>query len=159
MPSEVTLVSWPDEANRGRALAESGSPVLYLVGADVIAPIPSTCIEDWIRLPADDRDLYARMSALLARARIHQTPPRLDEHRRLWFGGHVLALASPEAEVASLLTDRFGQVVPDRDLALAAALDQPALLRAPVHRLRTSLRPMGLEIERCRRAGYRLRRR
>lgn len=159
MTSAVTLVPWPDNASEGRRTAENGGPVLYLVGAEDMAPMPTTCLEDWIRVPADERDLYARMSALQTRARIHHTPPRLDENRRLSFEGRVLLLASPELELAALLAERFGLVVPDRDLVLAAALDGPSLLRAPVHRLRTSLRPLGLEVERCRGAGYRLRRR
>lgn len=159
MTSTVTLVPWPDDASRGRRASESGSPVLYLVGAESMAPLPTTCLEDWIRLPADERDLYARMSALQTRASVHQSPPRFDENHRLSFEGRVLALSSPEMELAALLTERFGQVVPDRDLMLAAALEGPTLLRAPVHRLRTRLRPLGLEVERCRRSGYRLRRR
>lgn len=159
MTSTVTLVPWPDDASRGRRTADSGSPVLYLVGAESPAPMPTTCLEDWIRMPTDERDLYARMSALQTRARIHHTPPRLDDKRRLSFDGRVLLLASPEMELAGLLAERYGQVVPDRDLVLAAALDGPSLLRAPIRRLRASLRPLGLEVERCRGAGYRLRRR
>lgn len=155
----VAILAWPDEGAEARRLVEAGTAVLYLVSADEIPPVPTTCLEDWVRLPADDRDVAARVDALQRRAEAHLSPPRLDEFRRLAVGGRVLPLPSPEIELAALLADRFGQVVPDRDLVLAAALDGPGLLRAPVHRLRSTLRPLGLEVERARRLGYRLRHR
>ncbi len=58
--AEVVIVRWPEEGAEGARLAEEGVAVLYLVGANDDPPMPMTCLEDWVRLPGDDRDLHAR---------------------------------------------------------------------------------------------------
>jgi len=154
---DVLLVSWPDDASRGRTMADAGVPVLYLVAAETLAPVPTTCLEDWVRVPADRDDIYARMLALQFRASSHYASPRLDQHRRVAIGARLLPLPSPEAELAALLVERFEEVVTDEDLVLAAALEGPTMLRKPIHRLRKTFRPHRLDIERAPRIGYRLR--
>ena len=66
--------------------------MLYLVGADDDPPMPTTCLEDWVRLPGDDRDLHARVAVLELRAAAHDAPPRVDDHGRLHYRGRLLAL-------------------------------------------------------------------
>ena len=72
---EVALVRWPEEADAGAEAVARGMAVLYLVRAAAPAPVPSSPLEDWIRLPADERDLDARLAVLERRAAEHAGPP------------------------------------------------------------------------------------
>ena len=63
---DVVLVRWPAEADRRSRLREAGTPRLLLV-EDGPPPTPDDCREDWIRVPADDADVRARMEAVTAR--------------------------------------------------------------------------------------------
>ena len=65
--SPVELVHWPrDEAQRAR-LARSGVPCLLLVAPDADLPVSFALTEDWLRLPADERDVHARVQLLCRR--------------------------------------------------------------------------------------------
>lgn len=162
--TEVMLIRWPEDAADGIRLARAGAAVLYLVGPDDDPPTPTTCLEDWMRTPGDDRDLSARVAALEARAASHNLPPRVDDEGRLHFKGQLLTLAPLDACLAHALATRFDQVVPDDDLV--AVLDEltdpgvaPTALRTQVAQLRAQLRPLDLVIRRVPRRGYRLHRR
>ena len=87
--------------------------MLYLVRADDDPPIPTGCLEDWVRIPGDDRDLHARLAALELRAALHQAPPFVDDDDRLHYRGRIIPLTSNEARLAAVLAARFGAVVPD----------------------------------------------
>src|SRR3954451_16776898 len=60
----VELLHWPrDEALR-RHLAADGTPRLLLVPPGAPTPVVRAADEDWIRLPADERDVATRLRAL-----------------------------------------------------------------------------------------------
>ena len=134
--------------------------MLYLVGADDAPPSPTTCLEDWVRVPGDDRDLHARVAVLEMRAAVHGSPPTLDDDARLHYRGRRLTLSPPEERLASLLVQHFGEVVNDRELAAAlrtdAASGSSPSLRTAMSRLRSRLRDLGLVVHRIRRRGYEL---
>ena len=65
---DVVLVRWPEEDARLRQLRDTGSPRLLLLNGESAPPDSTDCLEDWIRLPADDRDVRARVAALASRA-------------------------------------------------------------------------------------------
>ena len=158
--TEVVVVRWPEEGSDGARLAEDGVAVLYLVEADADPPMPTSCLEDWVRLPGDDRDVSARVAALELRAATHDAPPWVDEHGRLHYRGQLLALSPSEARLAEVLAEHFGDVVSDRALN-AITLEngdsgpQPAL-RVQMSQLRSRIRDSGLLVHRIRRRGYRL---
>jgi DNA-binding response OmpR family regulator len=154
--AEIMLVRWPEDGEEGARLAEAGVAVLYLIDRDTDPPTPTTCLEDWVRLPGDDRDVSARVAALERRAAAHHGPPRVDEHGLLHYHGGSIALASEEAHLAQTLTEHFGAVVADRELVEQLAVDGPSL-RHQMAQLRARLRPLSLSVARVRREGYLLR--
>ncbi|MGE0795311.1 MAG: hypothetical protein AB7H92_17715 [Microbacteriaceae bacterium] len=154
--AEVVLVRWPEDGPEGFRLASSGVAVLYLVAGDADPPQPTTCLEDWVRIPGDDRDLDARVAALEMRAVAHQAPPRVDGQGRLHYRGELVALPEDEARLAAVLADRFGSAVPDELLAAQSGITDRSL-RHPVTQLRTRLRDVNLAVDRIRGRGYMLR--
>jgi DNA-binding response OmpR family regulator len=156
--AEVMLVRWPEDGEEGERLAGVGVAVLYLVNDEDEPPTPTSCLEDWIRIPGDDRDLRARVAALELRAASHHSSPRIDDEGRLHYHGKVLALSPEEAEVARLLTERFGDLVSDDELE-ERVNDAELQLRARMTHLRANVRGLGLALRRIRRRGYILQRR
>src|SRR2546422_2521905 len=106
------LVRWPNEAEQRKQLAERHIPRLLLVDDGIPPPESLDCLEDWIRLPAAESDVRARIDALLARARAHlRTAPEIDGHGVLRYGNGWVSLPPVEARLADALVDRFGAVV------------------------------------------------
>lgn len=149
--AEVVAVRWPEEREDAERLTAAGVAVLYIVRADDDPPIPTGCLEDWVRVPGDDRDLHARLAALELRAALHHAPPFVDDAGRLHYQGRVIPLASSEARLAVVLAARFGTVVSDEDL-LDAVSDTSATptgsLRVEIGRLRARIREVHLAIHR-----------
>src|SRR5262245_57590085 len=90
----VELVRWPAEAGRREQLAARGVPRLVLVEAGERLP-PIDRDEDWIRLPADERDVWARMRNLQLRQAHRSAQPSLRDIAdgvRLDFGGRTVVL-------------------------------------------------------------------
>ena len=67
-PVEVALIHWPRDGAERERLAEAMLPRLLLVPDDVEPPVAGDLMEDWIRLPADERDVATRLDNLAARA-------------------------------------------------------------------------------------------
>jgi hypothetical protein len=154
--AEVMLVRWPEDGDDGTRLASSGVAVLYLIDGDDAPPIPTTCLEDWIRIPGDERDLRARVTALEFRSLAHLGPPSVDDDGRLHYLGKTVALPADEADLARLLTSRFGELVPDDDFEDTFG---ERTLRTRMTDLRARLRELELSVRRIRRRGYILQRR
>ncbi|MDQ6696475.1 MAG: helix-turn-helix domain-containing protein [Actinomycetota bacterium] len=160
--AEVVMLRWPEERVRAKELADAGVAVLYLLKEETDPPTPRSCLEDWVRMPGDERDLRARLAALELRAAAHQRPPFVDELGRLHHDGTLLALSPVEARLAAVLIERFGEVVADTVLAEHAGDGRPppsTSLRADVARLRSTLRAANLGLRRVRGRGYLLDRR
>lgn len=162
--TEVMIIRWPDGEEDGARLSRAGVAVLYLVGPDDDPPTLTTCLEDWIRTPGDDRDLSARVAALEVRAMTHNLPPRVDDDGRLHYRGRLLALRPAEARLAARLAAQFGQAVPDSTLeaVIVDLVEQgrtPPALRTEISQLRSLLRPLDLVVRRVPRRGYVLQRR
>jgi Transcriptional regulatory protein, C terminal len=154
--AEVVAICWPEEREDAARFAAAGVAVLYLVRADDDPPIPTGCLEDWVRIPGDYRDLQARVSALELRAALHQSPPYVDSIGRFHYRGRIVPLKSTEARLAVALTARFGAVVSDEELldAVRDVTSTPAIsLRVEIGRLRSRVRELHLAIRRLRH-GY-----
>jgi|SRR6056297_3341616 len=155
---DVVLVRWPDERERREQLRQSGHPRLLLLENGEPAPVSGDELEDWIRLPADEADLRARVARLEHRAAaVAATVPSLDGDGVLRFSGSWVALPPVEARLTTALLERFGAVVSRDALARSGWPDgAPGRNALDVHvlRLRRRLEPIGLVIRTVRSRGY-----
>jgi DNA-binding response OmpR family regulator len=154
---DVVLVRWPEERQRLDQLRAAGSPRLLLVGPDVAPPESADCLEDWVRLPADDRDVRARLATLVARAGNGHAAPTIDGDGLLRFRDHWVPLSPVERALAAALVDRFGAVVGRESLARRAwPSGAPTRNALDVHmlRLRRRIAALGLEVRTVRSRGY-----
>ncbi|TMK86970.1 MAG: winged helix-turn-helix transcriptional regulator [Actinobacteria bacterium] len=153
----VRLVRWPEERELLETLRAEGTPRLLLVRPPAPAPEIMQCEEDWVRLPADDGDVRARVLALAARSSRHQPGPQVIGDGRLRYGAQWIALSPIEHRLAEVLADCFGEVVNSGVLANAAWPDESineGALRVHLTRLRRRVRSLGLEIQNVRGRGY-----
>jgi len=156
------LVRWPNEAEQRSRLAERHIPRLLLVDDGIPPPESLDCLEDWIRLPAPESDVRARIDALRTRSRAHlRAVPEIDAHGVLRFGSSWVSLPPVEARLADALVVRFGAVV-GRDTLRRSVWPGTApgrnVLDVHVLRLRRRLAPLGLAIRTVRSRGYMLER-
>jgi len=153
---DVVVVRWPEEAPEAKRLGELAQPRLLLVAPDADPPEGGACEEDWVRLPADDRDIAARLHALRRRVDRHQVAPTLDGRGRLIHRGKWVALSPIEERLVTSLVERFGTVVAAADMARMAWPDEKATanaFRVQLLRLRQRIAPLGLEIRGVRGRG------
>jgi len=155
---DVALVPWPREDAKRERLATDGRPRLLLVEDGVQPPHVEDPLEDWVRLPAADHDVRARVDTLAARARErHAELPTMDadgvaRHRGVW-----VSLPPVEARLTRALLDRLGAVVSRDALARAGwPGGAPGRNALDVHvlRLRRRLLPLALTIRTVRGRGY-----
>lgn len=161
---DVVLVRYPTEERRLADLRKDGRPRLVLVENDVAAPVSADPCEDWIRMPAREADLRARVTGLGLRAAANQVraSPTLDDDGVLRFAGTLVTLPPVEARLARALLARMGSVVTRDALTLAGwpngiDRDRPNgrnALDVHVLRLRRRLTPAGLAIRTVRSRGY-----
>src|SRR5437763_8936902 len=77
---DVILVRWPVEETRRVRLRDDGVPRLLLVENGVAPPRTSDDLEDWVRVPADEVDLHARVENLHRKAQSRtDATPALDD--------------------------------------------------------------------------------
>lgn len=152
------LLRWPSEAERRARLAAERVPRVLLVDGDVPPPVGLDDLEDWIRVPADEIDLQARIANLDRRAAARATaPPVLDSDGVLRAGDTWVPLPPVEARLTAALLDRFGAVVGRDALARAGWPDgAPGRNALDVHvlRLRRRVAPLALAIRTVRSRGY-----
>ncbi len=70
----VALVPWPEDDDALDVLAVTGRPRLLLVAAGAEPPEVRDPLEDWIRVPADDRDVEVRARRLARIATARRSP-------------------------------------------------------------------------------------
>jgi len=155
---DVTLVRWPAEQIRRDRLAEEGLPRLLLIEPGEALPVIVDPLEDWIRVPADDADLRARVATLQARYdAAGASAPALDDDGVIRVGSAWVSLPPVEARITNALLERFGAVVSREALAHSGWPEgAPGRNALDVHvlRLRRRLAPLGLVIRTVRSRGY-----
>lgn len=155
---DVSLLRWPVESARRDELAARGALRLLLVEDDATPPEPVDCLEDWIRVPAPEHDLRARLTALEVRGGLHAgSIPTLDVDGVLRFDMAWVSLPPVEARLAAALVERFGCVVGREALARAGWPNgSPGRNALDVHvlRLRRRLSAVRLAIRTVRSRGY-----
>jgi DNA-binding response OmpR family regulator len=155
---DVVLVRWPSDEGALERARQASVPRLLLVEGDHAPPAIADELEDWIRVPADEVDLHARVEALDRRLRARfSATPALDDDGVLRFGSGWVSLPPVEARLTEALLGRFGAVV-SRDALGRAGWPEgvPGRNALDVHvlRLRRRLSPLGLAIRTVRARGY-----
>lgn len=156
--TQVELVNWPVDDERRRTLRDLGQPCLLLVAEGAPAPLALALEEDWIRVPAAETDIQARLDNLARRLdRATGVAPLLDGDGLLWVGDNWVSLPPVEARLAAALLTRFRLVVSRDGLARAGWPDgAPGRNALDVHvlRLRRRVAPLKLVIRTVRSRGY-----
>jgi two-component system OmpR family response regulator len=158
--SEVIVLNWPAQADKVEGFAGSRTPRLLLVAPDADPPISVDPLEEWVRLPADERDVAARILSLTRRVE-STTPiperPQVDANNRFFFRDSWVALSPTEARLASALAENFETVVSEAELGMRGwptGTRPNSSLRVYITRLRRRLAPLGLEIRGIRLQGF-----
>ena len=160
---QVELVRWPSEEARLAALREARIARLVFVSEGVAPPLTADVLEDWIRIPAADDDIRARIRVLMCRLEVpvEAPTPEVDENGLLHMGDKWVSLPPVEHRLTGALVDRYNAVV-SRDVLSRAGwpggLPGRNVLDVHIVRLRRRLAPMGLVIRTVRRRGYLLER-
>lgn len=151
---EVAILSWPEEAALAAQLARQGLPRLLLVAPDASPPSDWDQLTDWVRLPADQRDIEARAAALRRHAP-PETLPTLDEFDVVRRGARWIALAPIEARILEILLEHCGSVVSRRQLHGAWPDRSPGTraVDARLTQLRARIAGLGLHIHTVRSRG------
>jgi DNA-binding winged helix-turn-helix (wHTH) protein len=153
---DVRILRWPDQADEADRLASLGVPRLLLVAPGVAPPTETSCLVDWLRLPANDEDLRARLIALSERAAQHPSRPVVNEYGQLSHRGTTAFLSSIDEQITKLLTKNFGQPVPADELVSRVWTDDGTneALRVHISRLRHRIAPLRLTITNIKGHGY-----
>lgn len=156
---EVLVIRWPadgDLLDRARA---GEVPRLLVVEAGDEPPAEWDAFEDWVRLPADARDVEVRVASLRRHAAHARPRPAVDGFDRLLYDRRWVALSPNDYKLIEPLVERFDEVVPYEEIvALLASTDggAPVAGRVRLTRLRRRIAPLGLEIRTVRPHGLSL---
>ena len=152
----VVVLRWPGQAEDVDRLEQLGVPRLLLVEPGVPPPEGVSCLQDWLRLPAEDADVGARLRALAHRAASHPVLPAVDAFGQLSYRGRTLFLTPLEQRVAQVLCEHFGTAVDDDELRTQVWPEGATTqaLRVHISRLRRRIGPLGLTITCIRSVGY-----
>lgn len=155
---DVVLVRWPAEEPRRVQLRDDGIPRLLLVENGAPPPRTTDEFEDWVRVPADEVDLHARVDNLSRKVQSRTAVlPQLDDDGVLRLGPAWVPLPPVEARLTSALLDCYRLVVSRDNLARAGwPHGTPGRNALDVHvlRLRRRIAPLGLAIKTVRSRGY-----
>jgi hypothetical protein len=156
MSRDVVVLRWPEQGAERERLERLGVPRLLIVEAGVDPPAGDSCLEDWLRLPAEDCDVRARLLSLAQRAAHHPMVPLLDDFGQLTHRGVSVFLSPVDQRVAQVLVESFGTSVRDEELARRAwpAGSSDQTLRVHISRLRRRIAQLGLTITSVRNVGY-----
>jgi DNA-binding winged helix-turn-helix (wHTH) protein len=148
----VQLLRWPAQS----AQRDLATPCLWLLPPGELPPVPGPS-DDWVRLPADERDVAARAQRLAARAGSEGLARvTVDPHGRVDRAGRRAELPPLEAALFRVLLDRAGRVASRAELGIAAwgVETSGRALDGRIHALRGHLRPLDLVIHTIRGRGF-----
>ena len=150
----VVVVRWPGQQACVDDLARRHVPRLLLVAPDAEPP-PTEPLCDWVREPADERDVQSRIVELRSRASAER--PILDDLGLVWRGPVWVALSPIEARLIAAFLARPARVLSRRRLEQTGWPDGSPNQRSIDGRikvLRRRLAPVGLRIHTVRGQGY-----
>src|SRR6478752_5307293 len=91
---DVVVLSWPADRAEAERLADMDVPKLLLLDPSADPPTGDDPLTEWVRLPADDRDVRARLDLLRQRSTSGSAVPNLDDQGCLRFRKHWVALSA-----------------------------------------------------------------
>jgi hypothetical protein len=153
----VELVRWPRDTERRTLLCRAGIPCLLLVEQGSEPPTALALTEDWIFVPADERDIHARAWRLAHYVDRHDASAPALADGVLRRGDHRVVLTASEQVVARRLLDAAGEVVGRDELQATLWPDGAPSERAlddVVYRLRRRCTEVGLRIRAVRGRGF-----
>jgi hypothetical protein len=152
----VVVVHWPQDAARAVELARVGTPRLFLVAAEADPPqMRDDELCAWVRLPAHERDVQARIVELRTRASVAR--PILGDHGLLWRGANWVALSPIEARLTAAFVARPGRVLSRARLEKTGwpeGSPNDRSVDARIKALRRRIAPIGMRIHTVRGQGY-----
>lgn len=155
---KVELIRWPEQAALRESLAGAGQPRLLILESETPPPHTSDPLEDWIRLPASEVDVAARVQALTDAGSDSPAVPLLDkENGVLRMGSDWVVVPPVEARLTAVMLERFGAVVSRDDLTRAGwgtTVTRRNSLDVHMLRLRRRVAELNLEIRTVRSRGY-----
>ncbi len=156
--ADVVVLRYPEQRAEVERLTLLSVPRLLLVEPGAPPPASVSCLEDWVRMPAADTDVWARLEGLVHRAREHPAVPSLDGHGQLSFRGRRVFLSPTDERIAAALVAAFDHGVAEAELLrdVWPHGGHHGQLRVEVSRLRKRIAPIGLGITAIRGFGYRL---
>jgi len=155
---DLAVLEWPEDAAEAERLGREGVPRLLLVPHEEPPPQDVDSLTEWVRVPAEEREVAARVVALMRRARSSSILPCVDDHARISYRDRWTALSPTEARIAAVLCERYGEVVTTEELRSLASpprgrAPSPAAFRVHLHRLRQRIASLGLEVVSVRNEG------
>jgi hypothetical protein len=153
---DVVILTWPGQAGELASLEQLGVPRLLLIETDAAPPQGNGCLQDWIRMPATDADVLARLHALEDRLNNHPRLPTIDQYGELTHRQRSIYLSPIEQRLSQTLIERMGEVIADDELCTTVWPDgaNTQSLRVAISRLRPRIAPLGLTIQCVRDVGY-----
>lgn len=153
----AVILRWPEDADLLAPLRAERRPRLLVLPVGATPPGAADELEDWLWLPADERDLYARLARLEARARpvTLDAVALVDDVLRTPQGD--VALPPVEAALVGVLLAAPRGVRSRAALAEAAWGDPSRVgrsLDSRVLTLRRRLAPVGLAVAAVRGQGF-----
>ena len=156
--TRVVAMQWPAQAADVVSLVQSGRPVLLLVDQHADPPDLDGPLTDWIRVPAEARDIEARIRALDRRTTPAHRRPYLDSFGRLHRGGQwVIIYSEIEQRLLKLMLDQVDDVITHERLfesGWSGKVPTPNALRVHVARANRRIECLGLRIRSLRGIGY-----
>jgi DNA-binding response OmpR family regulator len=155
--TDVVVIRWPEDRDEADRLAGGRVPRLLLVAETADPPETGDVLQDWVRLPGDERDVRARLGVLRERAADLVAAPRVDQHGRLLYKGAWAQLSPIEERLAHVLVDAYEAVVTEDRLVAGGWFTGQAssnALRVHLHRLRRRIAALGLEVRAVRTQGW-----
>lgn len=153
----VSILEWPDDADRRAGLRGAGIARFWLVHDGQDPPRDLDALEDWARAGADAIEVHSRVAQLAARVAARDgRNPRLGEDGILRLGDAWVALSALECRVVAPLVARAGELIGRAEL-VAAGWGHPTYAHALdtlLLRLRRHLAPLGLRIQTVRGRGF-----
>ncbi|NND03085.1 MAG: helix-turn-helix domain-containing protein [Acidimicrobiia bacterium] len=155
---DVELIHWPEQLERRNRLASRQRPRLLLVAPEAEPPRSTDLLEDWVRLPAKDRDVRARVRDLHQRvAGLVTSTPEVDGDGVLRHAGRTVALSELHRRITRVLTANMGKVVTRRELIAAGwegSVPERNTVDVHMARLRRRLSEVGLSVRTVRARGF-----
>jgi Transcriptional regulatory protein, C terminal len=155
---QARLLQWPDQRAERPAMVAARQPCIWLVESGKAPPGSWALWEDWVRLPADEQEMAARVAAVELRSRALPSSAYIDEFDVLRNRASWVALSPLEARLMRVLLDHERAVVRRKHLIEVAwpGADRTGAndLNTPIKVLRRKVDSVGIAIHTIAGRGY-----